>query len=406
LDEMLNMAINYDREFPDKGIQGFISQMLRNKSDIKRELESGQNQVRIMTVHASKGLQAPIVICPDTTTVPGFTLRPENGFVWSVQGVPLWPVSKDGHCEIIEQIKEREKQKIYEEYCRLLYVAMTRAEDHLIVCGVLNKKQKDIDEKSWYTLVQEGLQKLGAKEIEANNHLQDLLLESFNQGLFYKTGNMSVEEDAREYNAEQELISIPAWAIYGGVTQSENKQQKTVSPSRLMEEDTAFSPLHRIDDTYKFRRGNLTHTLLQFLSSIGIHNRYETGANYLNKNANDLPETIRNEILDEVIGILSHEKFAPYFGEGSRAEVPVSGVIDGQSISGQIDRLLVTETDVWIVDFKSNRPPPTDVKDVPDIYRKQLQVYKQLMSEISPHHIIHCALLWTDGPHMMILDDI
>jgi len=415
LEEVLNVALNYDREDQGAGIQGFIAMMHNNRSDIKREQDSGHDQVRIMTVHASKGLQAPIVICPDTTTLPNERLRAEEGFIWvdhdveqktNQKQLPLWPSSKNTYCDVVQDYKSHAADKAYAEYCRLFYVAMTRAEDRLIICGTLNKIQNDITEKSWYGLARAAIDNMSFQQ-NLWPHDSDYCLDDDAQCVIYETGEGQNDSDHPLAREADTTITIPDWATAFYDTQE--KAAHIVKPSQDLEEmddQESYSPLQRMDNDYRFRRGNVTHTLLQYLPDIAVADRENAAQTYLNTHANDLSGDIRQSIMAEVMAILSAPDFAPYFGEGSMAEVPVSGRIegnDGQIISGQIDRLLVTESDVWIVDFKSNRPPPQDVKNVPDIYKRQLAAYRALMAQIYPSHNIHCALLWTDGPYMMEL---
>jgi ATP-dependent helicase/nuclease subunit A len=125
----------------------------------------------------------------------------------------------------------------------------------------------------------------------------------------------------------------------------------------------------------------------------------------LQKSANDLPQDVQQDILSEVLKILNNPDFAPFFHRDSLAEVAVTGLIgEGRIISGQIDRLVIGERDIWILDYKTNRPPPTDPKDIPQTYRNQLAAYRESIAAIYPRHAIHCALLWTDGPRLMVLE--
>ena len=409
LDELLSYAIQYDRNEPDGGVQGFVTMMANNTSDIKREFESAENHVRIMTVHASKGLQAPIVICPDATSVPTYKLNSDKGFVFDGEGVPLWPTSSVEHCEIIQSYKAYESQKAYEEYCRLLYVAMTRAEDHLVLCGVLNKNQKQPSDESWYGLVRAAMVNSGAEE-QPWGYDQTFLSDDHANLFVYESGKTFIADTVSKNKNKDEAIDMPPWATQQ--FEKENSSIQVLRPSTDFDDTAvAYSPLSRMDVAYRFRRGNLTHTLLQYLPDIDVQKRYNLGKLYLEKHASDVADDVRDEILSEVLSILSSDDFAPFFGSGSMAEVPVTGIVthdNGKTdvISGQIDRLLVTDTDVWIVDFKSNRPPPTKPDQIPLAYRRQLSAYKRLMRDIYPNHQIRCALLWTDGPFMTELQDV
>jgi ATP-dependent helicase/nuclease subunit A len=141
---------------------------------------------------------------------------------------------------------------------------------------------------------------------------------------------------------------------------------------------------------------------LQFLPDIPADLRADTAAKFLARFGQDLSEAVRDDIIKECIQIMNASEFAPLFGEGSRAEVPITGLINGHElISGQIDRLYIDETNIWIIDFKTNRPPPQDVKDVPAVYKNQMRAYHDTLRAIYPRHRIHCGLIWTDGPLLM-----
>ena len=163
-----------------------------------------------------------------------------------------------------------------------------------------------------------------------------------------------------------------------------------------------MSPLEG-DDGARFKRGRIIHALLQTLPEMEMDQREEALHAYLARNAHDLSPDQQQEISNEILAVLSDSRFAPIFGPGSRAEVPLVGEIAGQIMSAQLDRLLVTEEEILVVDFKTNRPPPTDPNNVADIYLRQMAAYRLALTEIYPGREIHCALLWTVGPHLMAL---
>jgi ATP-dependent helicase/nuclease subunit A len=106
----------------------------------------------------------------------------------------------------------------------------------------------------------------------------------------------------------------------------------------------------------------------------------------------------------ETLAVLEDPDFAPLFAQGaSRAEVPVTGLLGRFALSGQVDRLAVTDTDVWIVDYKTNRPPPRAVVDVDKAYVYQMAAYRRALQAIYPRHTVRCVLLWTDGPFLLEL---
>jgi ATP-dependent helicase/nuclease subunit A len=175
-------------------------------------------------------------------------------------------------------------------------------------------------------------------------------------------------------------------------------------PSKSEEPEPAINSPLQPENLHRFRRGTLTHKLLQFLPSLPDAKRKNAAQEFLNRFAPDLPENIRADIAAETLKILSHPDFAAIFGPGSLAEIPVTGLLDdGRVVSGQIDRLLITDTEISIVDYKTNRPPPTRAEDVPVLYRNQMNAYAAILARIYPGRTISCALLWTDGPRLMKL---
>ena len=111
-----------------------------------------------------------------------------------------------------------------------------------------------------------------------------------------------------------------------------------------------------------------------------------------------------DEIAAEVLAVLDDARFAALFGPSSRAEVPLVGVVDGAVVAGQVDRLVVSDDAVMVVDFKTNRPPPERAADIPPAYRAQMAAYRAVLALIYPGKPIRCALLWTDGPRLVELD--
>lgn len=411
LDELLSLAQCFDHKNAGASVSQFVRDMRANNSEIKRELDDADGLVRIMTVHASKGLQSPIVFLPDTTSLPRSIGTSDDGFLWDEDtNTPLWFLNSDEQNQTVKSLKEQKDEAAYQEYNRLLYVALTRAEDRLIVCGTLNKRQSALNDKSWYASVHSAMNDIGVSHDWDAGDIY-ITQSDMRDCLIYETANDTQKQV--EENEKQEFIpqKIPAWVTE--MITMDHYPPRVLSPSKMDEEDMVAvrSPLSQIDDSYRFQRGNLTHGLLQYLPDVDVDARAEKGTDFLNKQASDLNADIQSSILNEVIAILNHPEFSEFFGEGSMAEVPVTGVVDNSTgrpdiISGQIDRLLVQDNEVWIVDFKSNRPPPRDIDKVPNVYKKQLKAYKTLIQDIYPNHKIKCALLWTDGPFMSVFDNL
>jgi ATP-dependent helicase/nuclease subunit A len=390
LNELLNAAITFEFDHT-ASLQNFVQWQRAGAGDIKRENDDQDNHVRIMTVHGSKGLQAPIVFLPDTTSTPG--LNPSqagNRLLWPTQtgqALPLWAPRKDIEDSHFASAKDKVLDRLGEEYRRLLYVAMTRAEDRLYITGY--KSKRDISEDCWYAICRQGLQ--------THNEIEKL-----EEGRLRLSNSQIKDADRKPKPKTEEKTAspIPEWMTKPAPTEPE--PPAPLIPSRPAEvEPAAISPL-QASDNYRFRRGNVTHKLLQFLPDLAPEKRRGSMETYLEAHANDLPQSVRTNIVEEIEKILNDPIFAPLFAENSRAEVPITGLLpDGRLISGQIDRLLITNDEIMIVDYKSNRPPPTDPKDIPQIYRNQLKAYADVLKSIYPERKLTCALLWTDGPNLM-----
>ncbi len=390
IDELLNSALNFTYDNIDH-LQVFLDQQTHKNMQIKREMDESMGQVRIMTIHGSKGLQSPIVIMPDT--VKTSAAKKMGRMLWGNKtglDMPLFSARKDSDPKIYSDIYQSCRDLEEEEYYRLLYVAMTRAEDRLYIAGY--NAGRGVDENSWYFKVHSAI-KNDSNCIELEN------------------GNLRIENPQTKDPDRKEKVKdiasidskIPKW-MYSPAP-DEPFPPRPLVPSRpsVGGEETATSPLVAMDNK-RFRRGNVTHKLLQFLPDFEESKRRDAALKFVQKNASDLSENVCKSIVSEVMNIIENPEFAPFFVQGSMAEVSVTGLMsDNRIVSGQIDRLVVGKEEIWILDYKTNRPPPHDPKDVPPIYHKQMAAYKDSIREIYPKHKINCALLWTDGPFLTIL---
>ncbi len=389
LNELLNAALSFEKD-QTPALQNFLQWQKQNAGNVKRDHDDQNNHIRIMTVHGSKGLQAPIIFLPDTTSTPGLNpTQAGNRLLWPTQTgqeLPVWSPRKDTASHHYSKAKDAVLERLDEEYRRLLYVAMTRAEDRLYITGY--KGKQDIAENCWYSLCHQALKSY----VDTEKSDEKLILQ-----------NPQIKEPDRTSKAQTAINShtaIPDWM--STAAPAEPHPPITLMPSRPAEADpTAISPL-KSDNNYRFRRGNVTHKLLQFLPDIPENQRHKSMQDYLTKHAGDLPDSVHQNIMEEIEKILNHAAFKAIFGENAKAEVPITGLLkDGRIVSGQIDRLIITDQEIIIVDFKTNRPPPKTPQDIPLIYKNQMQAYADILREIYPNHKIHCALLWTDGPNLM-----
>lgn len=413
IDEFMNMALAFERE-DRPSLQSFVSAIARSADEIKREQEQAGNQVRIMTVHAAKGLQAPIVILPDTVR-HSRTPSAKSGYrlIWpdkSGLSLPLWSGRKGEDCGAYSAVLERMLDRQDEEYRRLLYVAMTRAEDRLYVCG--HKGRKNSSDPSWYDYVARGFEASGGEVVPFVSSYFEGTKDQEAPPVAVRLSNPQVRTEkggggSGDKSGQREIVAaefgaLPSWLLQA--PKAEPSPPRPLTPSRPAgTPPPASSPLAQPDNLYRFRRGNLTHRLLQILPDLPQQRRAAAAQIYLDRHATDVSKDIRADIAAEALALLAHPDCAPLFGPGSLAEVPLSGMAGARLVNGQVDRLLVQEKTVWIIDYKTNRPPPQQESGVPALYREQMQAYRDIVAAIYPGRAVRCFLLWTDGPRLMEL---
>ncbi|MFV3127418.1 double-strand break repair helicase AddA [Niveispirillum sp. KHB5.9] len=410
LEEFLNACLLFEREHV-ASLQGFLHWLEASEAEIKRELDTGggdgPGQVRIMTVHGSKGLQAPIVFLPDTMREPDvnrlkilWPARMSAAEDMADPGPPLPLYAPRRHMEDATADARRAlaKRRQDQEYRRLLYVALTRAEDRLIVCGW--EQLRKGGPGSWYRLVEEALG--GLARPEPFDFTQMSPAGWAGDGLVLHEPQTVAPPDAPAVTTEAAAqMVLPAWAT--APAPRDPSPSKPLAPSQPdAPEPSLRSPLGP-DDGLRFKRGNLIHTLLQMLPETEPARWAEVAAAWLARPAHNLTPVQQQEIGGEALRVLTDPGFALLFAPGSRAEVPLVGLVGDRALSGRIDRLCVTDDAVWIVDYKTNRPPPTDVARVPVIYLQQMSAYRAALARIYPGKAVRCVLLWTDGPFTMEL---
>lgn len=397
IDEFLNLAMGYEADHAPT-LQGFLHWLMAGDAEIKRDLEqSGRDEVRIMTVHGAKGLQAPIVFLPDTMQVP--TQAP-NLFWQEDRNLMFWLPRVALETDVVSRLRDANAAKRDQEYNRLLYVALTRAEDRLYICGWQGRRKAP--EHCWYNLCQQ------AMEGYAKPAQIDLGAYSGSgwdgEGWIWETDQSEAPKPDRIDNVSDAQQSSKR-SLVRAIAPEEAFPPKPLAPSRPLEEEPAVqSPLGG-DQGQSFKRGILIHKLLELLPDLPDNARRAAAERFLAQPVHALEPDLQAEIADETLGIFDHPDFAPVFAPGSRAEVPLVGIVGGDVVSAQIDRLVVRDEEVMIVDYKTNRPPPRDVEGTPKAYRRQMSIYRAALAQMYPGKKVRCFILWTNGPWMVELPD-
>jgi ATP-dependent helicase/nuclease subunit A len=391
IDEFLALALAYEAAHPPS-LQGFLHWVEAGEAEVKRDLEQGRDEVRVMTVHGAKGLQAPVVFLPDTCRGPYH----QDRLLWSDGGpgdqVLLWPGRKANDDDVCDQARETAKRRREEEYHRLLYAAMTRAEDRLYICGWETAKGRA--DGCWYDLM--------ARALEARGDEVTLDWDVAGRRLI-SPQEAPPEEPGVEATTPFEIDALPPWATVP--PPPEPAPPRPLAPSRPEGEEPAVRSPLGADDGAGFRRGRLIHRLLELLPEVAPEHRTAAAHRFLARRAHDLDTGQQEEIAVEALGVLEDPAFAPVFAPGSFAEVALAGVLGDRVMAGQVDRLVITDSAILVVDYKSNRPPPEHAAEVPAIYLRQMAAYRAALAAIYPGIPVRCALLWTNTPRLMPLDE-
>src|SRR5262245_21742556 len=411
LDEFLNQALAYEAAAPPS-LQGFLAAMAQARPEIKRDMEQGRDEVRVMTVHGAKGLEAPIVFLPDTCSTrsvrwPGSLLA-----VAGAGTLPpfLWPVRGTSAVAAVDAARQAERQADKNELDRLLYVALTRARDRLYIAGFEGTREAPAD--CWYHLIRQGLEGRGVATPVGENRsvwrlesAQTVAPQAMAEVLSPSAGAVPPPAWILRRAPAEGVASVPLRPsqlapLVDGAASSKARRPPPRAPSVL--------PPHALLEDGRFLRGTLTHALLEHLPAVGRDGRQAAAAALLANRAPDLDIKIRSQIIAETLAVLEHPELSALFGPDSRAEVPIVATLPSRNgagpplrLTGKIDRLVHTGRAVLIVDYKTNRPPPRIVAEVAETYLLQLAAYRLGVAALFPGLEIRAALLWTDGARIM-----
>ena len=392
LDEFLNLALAYEQR-ETSSLQGFLNWIRAAQSEVKRDMDIARDEVRVMTVHGAKGLEAKNVILIDHTTTRPEGAHPPRLLTVPVADAPphatalIWGVAKDKDAGPMAQARAQAIDAACDEYRRLLYVGLTRAADRLLVCG--------------------------AKGV--NKAPTGLLARSCAERAPTLVG--------RRQRRRRENLALPQGRPNTGrrrlAPDEETDRTATVAHCQGTSRSAGTSDLAAI--RYGRRRATLCRCRRHAVSSRFCAGRSPTGccsrcrisrhhaekkwqANFCHEEAKNYHADQRAALLREVLLLVENKDFSELFAPGSRAEVPIVGKLSGGVlVSGQVDRLAVTKDQVLIADFKTNRMPPRRIEEVPDAYVKQLAAYRAVLQKLYPDRPVRAALIWTEAPDLMEL---
>ena len=390
IDELMNSALEFERN-DTASLDRFVAWFSRGTVDVQRDPGQAGNEVRVMTVHGAKGLEAPVVILADATADPARLGRTPLSVDLELETYGIAPVlrpKKDERAPPFDQIIADQERRDREEHWRLLYVALTRAADRLIVAGVEPKARKDGGDprpaNCWHLAVQRAMVSISA-------------VPTLQNGLVYGSATAAKPRKVRE-RAEAEPTVMPLWAQRPAP--EETRPPRPLAPSALAEGlEPAAAPSAAARAAA--RRGTLIHQLLERLAAVEPAERHYCALRWLEASAGIEDAGQRRQIADEVCRVLSDPHYAPLFGDGSLGEAPLAATLpDGRVIAGTVDRLLVEDRRISVLDFKTGRAPEDEAR-IPVAHRAQMDAYVQALRVIFPGREVSAALLYTSGPKLI-----
>ena len=393
IDELLNQALGFERQHTPS-LLAFLSEVEASRADIKRQTEARSDVVRVMTVHGSKGLQAPIVILADATDDP---VQRQRGFDLSLEGWDRLPVfglpKEERHGPVAIAHDDKAKAEI-QEHWRLLYVAMTRAEELLVVAGVTKKEDRSLPELCWHAAVDGVMENMGLGWQDAGPRWGQKRVHAVNAKAWARQREKPVRAAL--------MTAIPDWATKPAP--EEARPPRPLAPSALGEDDVA-SPPQGGERSAAVTRGLLLHALFERLPPVAPERRRAAAMHWLSVQAAVLGDATREAMVDEVLAVLGDPAHAALFGPGSLAEVPLSAVVDGVVVAGIVDRLLVAGDAVTVIDYKTGRHVPASAAEVAPAYLRQMAAYRDALRVIFPRRRVEAALLYTAAPRLVRLGD-
>ncbi len=390
LDEFLNLALEYERrETPS--LQGFLAWLRQARAEVKRDMEIARDEVRVMTVHGAKGLEAPLVILADTMTPPAGPRQPR---LLTLSGsAVVWAGKKADDSSAMASARQAALAEARDEYRRLLYVAMTRAADRLIICGADGERRRP--DGCWYDLVRAALDPQLVEETDGGEKVLR----------FGRPAAGSAPAGAPGAPAKTAEPELPSWLRQAAPVRP--PRVTPLAPSSAFDEEIGRTVPGAAGDRHKaLQRGQIVHRLMQSLPDIAPAARRPALERYLGNAARDLSPDERAEIARHVLAILEDDKFADVFAAGSRPEVPIVGRISRPDcepvlVAGQVDRLIATDDAVLVVDYKTDSVVPGRLDDVPPAYIAQLALYRAVLARIYPGKSVRAALIFSAGPVLL-----
>lgn len=395
IEELLTQALAFEaRELPS--LQGFLGWLDARTIEVKRQQDARGNVVRVMTVHGSKGLQAPIVILADATDDPDRSDVAATIDLAGWSGLPLFRTRKGQAVGRLAAAQEAARAAALEEHWRLLYVGLTRAERMLVVTGTCSSAEGKLPGNCWYSAVEQVLTAMGAAWEDAPAPWGRRMVHA------QRVRQWASERRHDKASAALPAQPLPAWV--DAAAPEESRPPRPLAPSALGADDAGRPALGR-DRAAAIARGVWLHSLFERLPANAPKDRRAAAERWLAGQPDAPDAATRRAMIDEVLAVLDAPEWATLFGPDALAEAPFSAVVDGLVVAGIVDRLLVTDDSVLVIDFKTGHHVPADAAAVAPAYLRQMAAYAAALRAIFPGRDVRAALLYTAAPRLIALPD-
>jgi ATP-dependent helicase/nuclease subunit A len=391
IDELLSSAIEFERsETPS--LDRFLAWFGRGDVEVQRDPSAPAQAVRVMTVHGAKGLEAPFVILADGTADPariGGVARSISMPLSAAGPVPVIRPRKNERMSPFVEVMAQKEAADLEEHWRLLYVALTRASERLVIAGI--EPTTALAENSWHKRVERAMQSLGAQwEADA----------LWTAAVRYRGIVTAAPPKPKPPRQELTAAPVPDWAKRAAPPES--RPPRPLAPSALAE-DRESAPAPSLEQGAAVQRGIHIHQLLERLPPVPPADRQKAAMGWLQQSGGVANVVERERLADLVTSILDDPQFAPLFGAGSLAEAPIAATLtDGRVVAGTVDRLLIEDDRISVIDYKTGRAPERE-ELIPAYHRAQMAAYAEALGVIFPGRTIRSALLYTSGPRLFEL---
>ncbi|MDA9231004.1 double-strand break repair helicase AddA [Rickettsiales bacterium] len=388
--QFLNLCLNFENS-EDFGLENFVIQL--QNSSLKINIGSANselNQVKISTIHSAKGLESKIIILADSfhnsQKIYGTN---SSRILWFKHNDIKIPIYKsDKNCALTDGIKNADKNLSKEEYLRLLYVSLTRAEDELYIAGFGNKS----DQNCWYNIIKNyGLQNAKSKDSDFSKIL-GIKSDEFTEDdkiLYFTDENKNIlNKNTENSSNDNKKYKIPEFLT----KKAEIELFKNISyPSTIDKNQTISNDVNIVNDF-----GNIIHKILElFIKKLRNNDASQKINTHLDNFYPKIDSKIRLELFRQISAISNNKVLDFIYCNKIETEIAVFYEENNDIISGKIDLLVIKDNEIIIIDYKSNKIIEKEIDKTANKYKKQLNIYRKIISNIYPDKIIKTAIIWT-----------